>query len=945
VPSTASDGSRVSAPLERAVAPKSQSADGAQAVHLHVEGVEQSDSGGKHGGADRGGPGTFASSPAVVQQRLSSSPPAVQPRQSGQSAVAKPWLSGTATQGANSPSGLHQPAKLDVLPITGVATSPARTEGPAGRKPKNLAKPKKKPGPAGPEMMSRTASQQSRLSTQTPRPKTAPAKSVSPTVKGGVSAPALVSQRIGDDGESDDVSNCRMLLDRLTGWKVHRMRLYPWEEDFKRDAFKNLEGLNGSLGEMVARYLCWRRSVLQSAGLFWLIALVLKAWKLYNSVMKSYEEYGAGIVFGVKLGTYAQFFRSYMALEYGARAVVIISGFLAVFFAFVAACCWRRFKKSRPPAFISYMLGYSVPFIVYLILSHRTTVDIEGIQKQVCKDLMAGEYKDPDWVPGRLLGTMGGNSLSTDFSEKVVNELREAPSISEVLGISPQVCEKDPDLWDEAIELIIVEKGRLAAVDGSPCPAAQEARARQLLEDEGLVPEHSSNITDLKASQAEECSGQCAVCEKLDCLDFIPALTRSKNGDVSQEDVDLLAEYARYPECLPCDRTQGLWTRPDGVVSTWNCNSLCLPFWIDADDWADAGANVSAAMAWDVMRDYQDETTIIDSAMQTFGAFDWCIEPEQMKSYQFLLKVAVSKQLWQLILGIRGATTAAIVLFPAMFALISGTIRGAIVAKVVIPYSRIPALVLTCAISYTLPFLVLLVIIFKSILGDQDLLPSAICGLATLMVFLPWQDMMGYKLFGARDITNAQEHTEAEKALTVRLVLFYFFAVLFVVSGAWWMSRFKEALERLARSGLLGLEAETLREVVASQDFWQQYGTTIIATVSNFFGFAKISGVCFADNVLWAVAVVDEANVDARNEAHVGEQEVALFAELHKGLLLRQPRVETKFDVHRLNREEKARRRQMKQQVMHQAGELLAWGRGRNSILGAGHSSSGLARE
>lgn len=175
--------------------------------------------------------------------------------------------------------------------------------------------------------------------------------------------------------------------------KVHRMELFAWEEKFKRTGLEKRKGVSGNLGDMVTRYLCWRRAVLQAAGFFWMISLTVSAWKLVESVQSSYSGQHNGTTFGLELGDYAPHFQAYIAIEYTVRVLILLSGYCAVFFSFVAAYVWRKFKASRPPAFISYMLGYSVPFMVYLLLPNRSSVDIEGIQQHVCRDMVSGRYK------------------------------------------------------------------------------------------------------------------------------------------------------------------------------------------------------------------------------------------------------------------------------------------------------------------------------------------------------------------------------------------------------------------------------------------------------------------------------------------------------------------------------------------------------------------------
>jgi len=637
--------------------------------------------------------------------------------------------------------------------------------------------------------------------------------------------------------------------------------------------------------------------VLQSAGVFWLISLGIDALQLYWQVREAYLGYGSGNVFGLDLGPYAQYFARFSALEYAARGVVIASGFIAVFCSFAAAFTWRKFKASRPPAFISYMLGYSIPFVAYLLLSNRTSVEISGIQQHLCRDIVTAQYKDPNWVPGKMVALFAVNDDNAWLVTKVVKAADSSPNLTEAFGMSPSMCDTDPKLWDGEIRKSLEKTGRLSAQNGMPCPAAMTARARTLFADAGLIPDASENITDLQKERPQVCNGDtCGVCRRVQCLSYVPAQQKAKVGKGNNTELQKVVNSKKDDMCNKCSEPKGLVTKQDGKVTAWNCNSLCVPYWASEKDWKEATAERYTNEALDALEAYGAKRNAVGAAFDAIAVFDWCIDPNEVEIMQLLTRLAVAEEPWELLLGCRGAVKAMIALFPALFALMSGTIRGAVVAKVVIPYSRIPALVLTCAISYSLPYIVLMAIVCKSVVGDFELLPAVISGIMVLMVFLPWQRMLGARFRDTRDITEPQVHAEADRAVTLRMYLHYTFGVLAFICLIYWVSKWAETFAGIVQSSLSGLEAETFREILASSNFWWNYGLSFISLIANYFGFSKIAGVCFADNVLWAVAAVDEANVDSRQQAHSEEQEVALFAELHKGLLLREPKVHVKFD-------------------------------------------------
>jgi len=718
-------------------------------------------------------------------------------------------------------------------------------------------------------------------------------------------------------------------LRRLVSWRVHRIELLQWEERFRREGLKGERGANCKLGELVTRYLCWRRAVFQGAGIFWLISLSIQAVTLFVSIENYLTGIDQGFVFGVFLGPYSKHFELYIALEYAARSVIIISGYLAVFFAFIAAFWWRRFRRSRVPAFASYMLGYSTPFLVYLLFSPLSVVNLEEIQQHVCRDILAGTYREPGWVPGQILRSLGGDTAKVVgklLSDTKISEVAsQLPPVSEAFGLPPSLCDSDPDTWADQIGRIFEEKGRLARADGVACAAATEYRGRQTLAEEGLAPDVSRNITDLEAQAPMMCNdGTCLDCKSAQCLRYIPALERRRAGvgtlEERAQDFQTVSEHYADLQCNKCDVAQGLWTTPTGRVSAWACNTICVDFWLKEDNWnGDDAAEAAAVAAAAAIKSNYDRRSALDSAFSAAAILDWCIDPDQVETLRFLTNVAVSEWPWRMILSLRSTFQAFVALMPYLLSLMSGTITGAVVAKIVIPYSRIPALVLTCAISYSLPYISLLTILFKQSVGETGLLPSAFFGIMALLVFMPWQSMFGIRLGSIRDITEPQEHVEAQKSLTLRLTLHYTAITAFMVGLFVFLSQWFELLQQLALSQLVGLEAETLRDLLVSRDFWRRYGAAFLATLFNMFGFSKIAGVTFADCVLWAVVRVDEAKVDVQQELQQEEQTLALFAELHRGLLLREPRVAVQFD--RIYREMWEQKSQTMEATMRSARE------------------------
>lgn len=716
---------------------------------------------------------------------------------------------------------------------------------------------------------------------------------------------------------------------RLNLIKVHAMELLPWEKELRK---QRVPGVTGRLGGMCMRFLCWRRAVLQAAACFWCGASVLRIIAFSKALAATDGGSEDGVVFGVRMGEYAPYFADHILKEQVAAAITILSNLVAVGFAFLAAYFWLRQSKSRPLAMASYMLGYMTPFFLHMYISYRNAVDITGIQRHMCRDVLSGKFKDERWAPRLLVQRFGGEKM-LGVSRKMLDAFLD-PGIPgvESLGVyvDPMICESDPEGWRDIIEQLLEEHGRLQKSADEPCPAAFQGRARQLWESFGLDPSKAQNITSEPAAAAaaaalqgtsagsavddaaainEICSSApCTSCiGNSSCLQLYPAQLALEAGRSTR----LLLRHLGSDlgeECAPCWQPMGFALGAgDMEADTWSCYSLCVP--LQAAEGGASSVAVEGALAG--MNELKNVTEEAKLAQVLVRALDTCVQLEEVHIIQLLVRSAAAEEPWQLLLGLRAALKAVAVLLPTAFALMSGTLRGAMVAKLVIPYSRIPAMILACAIGYSLPHFLLLLILLKSLIGDALLLPAISAFVLSLVVFLPWQRLYGKPIMGSEDLTSPQAHEEAEVAIDLRMRIQLCLNIAFVVFLLLWFSQWADFLVSLASSGLVDLDVSSVRGVLFSASFWRNLSFTSVTLVCNVFGVAKIAGVCFADGLLYTVMLVDEANVDAdaqsaaflpksrtslgslgsrassakRNDRMV----VALFAELHKGLLGREP--------------------------------------------------------
>jgi len=353
-------------------------------------------------------------------------------------------------------------------------------------------------------------------------------------------------------------------------------------------------------------------------------------------------------------------------------------------------------------------------------------------------------------------------------------------------------------------------------------------------------------------------------------------------------------------------------------VDAWSCYSLCVPVRAASD--SEASGDLRKALAGMAEIDNQTRASVL------FQALNSCVRMEEVEILELLFLCGGAREPWQLLLGARAAIKALSVLLPTAFALMSGTIRGAIVAKLVIPYSRIPALILACAVGYSLPHFLLLIILLKNFIGDLTLLPAVLAFVFSMVVFLPWQRLAARaQVFGAEDLTNPLTHEEAQASIGIRQKLQMCLTIICVVFFAVWLAQWANFLLSVAATGLFNIDTDDVRGLLRSASFWRALSVAGLTAVCNFYGVAKIAGVCFADAVLFNLLLVDEANVDAgaqsaefltgarnsrgssvtqaSNPRRNDRQVIALFAELHKGLLCREPVTRREFVCPKCNHE------------------------------------------
>merc|ERR1712113_462546 len=120
-----------------------------------------------------------------------------------------------------------------------------------------------------------------------------------------------------------------------------------------------------------------------------------------------------------------------------------------------------------------------------------------------------------------------------------------------------------------------------------------------------------------------------------------------------------------------------------------------------------------------------------------------------------------------------------------------GAFKGACVCKDVIPYSRVPGLILSCSVIFSFGFLLLILIVITQLIGNGIMRLAFTSFIAASCIYLPWEYTYPKYTFRAPWILLAPCSTEeAASAIDRRQYIALFGQLLMVFFLIWWLFSF-----------------------------------------------------------------------------------------------------------------------------------------------------------
>jgi len=211
-----------------------------------------------------------------------------------------------------------------------------------------------------------------------------------------------------------------------------------------------------------------------------------------------------------------------------------------------------------------------------------------------------------------------------------------------------------------------------------------------------------------------------------------------------------------------------------------------------------------------------------------------CMRPEELRDFEMLLQLAVQTAYWKTLLGTLYGALSLAMLLPLAFSLMLGASKGAAIAKSLIPYSRVPAVVSMGAAVFTFPFVTMIAILLQHMLGNWLTLIGVIF---ILVAFVAAMKPGSLKAERTADLKRRQVWTSRIKVGCLIVALFLFFIVAFTsdLAHAGW---------ELLKEQQLELSDDDL-SALRSQVTWM-----LVSGICSVFGKSLISTAFFTDNVV-----------------------------------------------------------------------------------------------
>eukprot|EP00929_Paragymnodinium_shiwhaense_P039508 TRINITY_DN20734_c0_g1_i2.p1 TRINITY_DN20734_c0_g1~~TRINITY_DN20734_c0_g1_i2.p1 ORF type:complete len:1003 (-),score=135.08 TRINITY_DN20734_c0_g1_i2:291-3299(-) len=728
-------------------------------------------------------------------------------------------------------------------------------------------------------------------------------------------------------------TTCIAELLRLHTTSVHEIMLLSWEMDLLHDRY--------DFGLRAVQVLCWRRSNLEVACAFMLLSFGYRAYNLFwNVLYKTYLEHQEGIIFGTAMGAYARYWDLAVLMEtifQSCTVAVLAAGCIAVGF---SARSWVTFHKSARLGAVAYIVTYGVPYIVLLCMPFRHGVDVQGVRHHLCTDLIDGAPNITTWMPLVLLDEPLMKSALPPEARSLLKAAGTGGLRAEVarfgLDLPEDICSMTAKQIEALIVTYVEQSGRLvddASVTNTSdirrsCPAANMTLAlRQVIGNVKIPSIEDLNVQVDPLALSEKglervrgiCStAPCHTCSGDVCFKQLPmmqsatvmaaagglaAMKNMADQPLLAEGLSLALQNYGFPQsvadlCAGCFEELPLSEEERALIDytvSLSCNNLCVPLWGAEASSVLLPTTYTASMAAADMRRvheaYQHSVAaaqLVLHASQVSVMADVCVTRGELAALNLLLTFLSATEHWQLYAGMKAGGRALLTLMPVQFAMMMGALKGALCVKDIIPYSRVPGAAAASAVTFSMAFLCLQIILLQSVLGDVLTLLAWLAFICANLCYLPIEYCGLYK--HPWKFLPPLSHEQAPKAIERRVTISFFCYIVFLIMVLFWIYwRGIDLVVNFKDLGLLDTTLDDLKSALGEAAFWKFFFGKVVDICCTMYGASKMSGVFFSDMVLALVLILDECDVKAGIDGDTGVQaerkrQKKLFEELHVAL-------------------------------------------------------------
>lgn len=438
---------------------------------------------------------------------------------------------------------------------------------------------------------------------------------------------------------------------------------------------------------LATRYLCWRRSVIGCSLVPYALSMILGLRALPDSLDKQgFLQSISPKTNIIKVQDYWGFFVNYFYVHAAVQVLYAASLVLSFAMMSVAYWSWARFSASRRWLRAAYLLSFAVPFMLLMIAPHKQMIDGDGAEKKLCEDML--------------------ERTTATFSRAEFNcTLPDA-----------KMCTQPADRWSAKITSTLQGCGVMLDPQTDTCPFAERA-AKQALAANSLASTTLTNAAKQLCTAQEACA-PCIEAGPQACSNVPLAVAgpQSFRNRCARCFVPISAWRAFSPPTVVLTAEQ--WSKLNGEAiglagDPQLCAQLCAPL-------------LAPALS-----------SLYAEQLSTGRKQQFCVGEKTMTAINSVTALALHFDKVEEAVGVYQAILTLATLFPASFALMFGSIKGATVCKTMLPWSRLPGYILGASIVFCLPTFMALLAVMYQLLGNYFLMAAFIALLLSLLVWLP----------------------------------------------------------------------------------------------------------------------------------------------------------------------------------------------------------------